>query len=464
MRPEVKIAFDLSLAGAGDFFTLDDPVKGELDGATFTLAGEVLTDVSDDVRAVTVRRGRSNETTNVDTGTANITLDNTQRLYDPIAGSAVTPYAPSILPRKALQVTIDGEFLFNGQVEDWDLKYTMGGDSITVAECADGFATFSEQVLASGAGATGLSGSVIYQTASVVDWPLGRTSLDEGTASVGAHTIDKDQNVLQYMQKIASTESAMLFINKNGSLAFRDRISPRRTLGTVFADDGSGIPFSNIEIIYGTEFLYTQIAVDYPGGSASATSGSAAIANYGLTNLSLDTFLPDASSASTIAAFLAERYGDPTLRITSVDVEVDALTPAQQSQLLGLDLGDGARVIFTPNGIGEAIDRELGIDSIEHNIVPGSHLMRFRFFDPFLSRKSGSVTGSSSTAGSVTGSPGLVGSADGSSSVSGSVTGVKGAIGSVTGSSGTSGSVTGTAQTAFVLDTSELDGSDTLSA
>lgn len=464
MRPEVKIAFDLSLAGAGDFFTLNDPVKGELDNATFTLAGDVLTDVSADVRSVTVRRGRSNETTNVDTGTANVTLDNTKRLYDPIASASVTPYAPSILPRKALQITIDGQSVFNGQVEDWDLRYTRGGDSVTIAKCADGFATFSEQVLASGAGATGLSGSVIYQTASAVDWPLGRLSLDEGTASVGAHTIDQDQNALQYMQKITNTESAMLFISKDGSLAFRDRISPRRVLGTVFADDGSGIPFGNIEITYGTEFLYTEISVDYPGGRVTAQSGSAAIANYGLTNYSIDTLLPDASSASTIAAFLAERYGDPTLRITSVDVQVDSLTPAQQAELLSLDLGDGARVIFTPNGIGEAIDRELGIESIEHNIVPGSHLMRFRFFEPFLSRRSGSVSGSSSTIGSVTGAPGMSGFAEGSSTNTGAVLGAKGAEGVVTGSSGTAGTVIGTKASAFVLDTSELDGADTLSA
>jgi hypothetical protein len=464
VKPTVQIAFDLSLAGAGDFFTLNDPAKGELDNTDFLLAGDILTDVSNDVRSVTLRRGRSGETNAVSAATVNVTLDNTKRLYDPIASASVTPYAPSILPRKALRVTIGGESLFNGQVEDWDLRYAMGGDSITVAECSDGFALLAEQTLASGAGATGLSGSVIYQAASAVGWPLGRTSLDEGTASVGAHTISNNQNVLQYMQKIANTESALLFVDKEGSLAFRDRISPRRNLGTLFSDDGSGIPFSNIEIIFGTEFLYTQIVVNYPGGSASATSASAAIANYGLTELSLDTFLPDGTSAGVIAAFLAERYGEPTLRITSVDVEVDSLTPAQQAQLLSLDLGDGARVVFTPNGIGEPIDKELGIDAIEHNIVPGSHLMRFRFFEPFLSRASGSISGVSGTVGFVLGAKGKSGSVSGSSGTAGSVLGAKGAEGTVTGSSGTAGSVTGTAQTAFVLNTSELDGTDTLSA
>ena len=57
----VKIAFDLNAAGQGDFLTLNDPVKGELGNASYPLAGDVLTDVTSDVRSVRIRRGRSNE-------------------------------------------------------------------------------------------------------------------------------------------------------------------------------------------------------------------------------------------------------------------------------------------------------------------------------------------------------------------------------------------------------------------
>ena len=58
-RPDtrVRIAFDLAAGGVGDFFTLNDPTKGALNNATFKLAGDILEDVTDDVRSVTVRRG-----------------------------------------------------------------------------------------------------------------------------------------------------------------------------------------------------------------------------------------------------------------------------------------------------------------------------------------------------------------------------------------------------------------------
>lgn len=463
MRPTVQIGFDLSLAGAGDFFTLDDPVKGLLDNTDYKLAGDILTDVSDDVRSVEVKRGRSNETTAVNAGSATVVLDNRTRLYDPTASASVSPYGPSILPRKEIVITINGESLFTGQVEDWDLEYSPSGDSVTSAKAADGFTLLTQQVLASGAGFTGLSSDVIYQTASAIGWPMGRLNLDTGTASVGPHDIGNDQKVLPYLQKISGAESALLFIGRDANLTFRDRISPRVDFGTVFADDGTGIRFSNIEITYGTEFLYTQIEVKYPTDQfVTATSGSVSILNYGETTLSLDTFLPDASSASVIAGFLADRYGQPTFRITGLEVQMDALTPVEQEQILGLDLGHGVRVIFTPNGIGDPIDRDLAVDSIEHSIRPGSHVVRFKFFEPFLSAASGSVSGSVGTAGTVIGVEGNSGTVTGSSSASGTVTGFRGMFGTVTGSVGSTGTVTGIKTIKFTLDSSQLDGPDGL--
>jgi hypothetical protein len=60
-------------------------------------------------------------------------------------------------------------------------------------------------------------------------------------------------------------------------------------------------------------------------------------------------------------------------------VRVNALTPAQQSQVLSLELGDPVDVIFTPQGIGSAIEQVLVVDQIEHNMTPADHQMRFNF-------------------------------------------------------------------------------------
>lgn len=468
MRPTVQIGFDLALAGFGDFFTIGDPNKGTWGTASEPLAGDILTDVSDDVRAVDIRRGRSQETSNVDASSGTITLDNRLRLYDPLASSSVTPYAPSILPRKEVTVDVGGVRQFTGIVEDWDLEYSLNGDSITKVRLTDGLTLINERTLPAGAGDTGASGTVIRLAATDVTWPLARFNLDDGTASVGVHTIDDDQNALQYMQRIANTEQGLLFVDRTGALAFRDRISPRRTFGTIFADDGSGIPFTNIQITFGTEFLYTDVQIVHLVGTAGTATGTATFSDsdaadlYGSRELSLDTLLPGSAAAEPIGDLLIERYSDPTLRVTGIDVEIDALTQSQKNQILNLELGDGVRVVFTPNGIGEPIERELAVQSVEHSITPDSHVVRVSLFDPVLLRRTGSVSGSSSNTGSVTGVVGFFGVVDNASTNTGDVTGAKGAQGTVTGSSGTSGSVTGTVLDSFILNTSELDGPDRL--
>ena len=378
MRPTVTIAFDLSLAGGGDFFTLNDPVKGELDNAPFGLAGDVLTDVSDDVRSVSVRRGRSSETTNVDAGTANVVLDNRLRQYDPTAAASVSLLGPSIIPRKAIQISINGENLFRGQVEDWDLQYSMGGDSVTIAKCSDGFTLLGQQEFASGAGATGLSGSVIYESASAAGWPLGRLAVDDGNVTIGAHTIADNQNVLTYLQEIAGSEPGLLFIGRDGTLTFRDRSASQGQAAIEFTDDGAGVGFQSIEIDYGTELLYTRIEVEWTGGRVIAENTDS-IDDYGVTTLTVKTLIGVQQDAENLAVYLAQRYGTPTLRIVGLATQMDGLPSAQQQAILALELGDQAKIRFTPNGIGDPIEQTVVIDSVEHRIGQGSHIVSFDF-------------------------------------------------------------------------------------
>jgi hypothetical protein len=291
----------------------------------------------------------------------------------------VSAYGPSILPRKAINIDIDGEYLFRGQVEDWDLQYSLGGDSITTAKAADGLALLGQQVFsASATGATGLSGSVIYSSASAAGWPLGRITVDDGNATIGAHSIDANTNVLTYLQEISGSEPGLLFIDKQGSLRFRDRKASQAPTGVIFSDNGSDIPFQSIEIDYGTELLYTTVEVEWTGGKVTAEN-SAGILDYGRTNLTVKTLLSTEAQAEDLAEFLVERYGHPILRILGLSVEMNSLAPSKQAALLQLELGDGLEINFTPNGIGDPIERTVVVDAIEHTITPLRHDIRFNF-------------------------------------------------------------------------------------
>jgi hypothetical protein len=101
-------------------------------------------DVTDYVREVTVRRGRSDEFQEFDAGTATITLDNRDRRFDPLNTSS--PYSPNVVPRRGIRITalntIGGTTtsfrMFRGFVEGWPVSITDAGfDSTVTVECVD---------------------------------------------------------------------------------------------------------------------------------------------------------------------------------------------------------------------------------------------------------------------------------------------------------------------------------------
>jgi hypothetical protein len=49
------------------------------------------------------------------------------------------------------------------------------------------------------------------------------------------------------------------------------------------------------------------------------------------------------------------------------------------AEVLSLDLGALVRVLYTPSGIGDAIDQFVQLDSIEHTIDPNQHRVRLSF-------------------------------------------------------------------------------------
>ena len=379
MIPTVRIAFDLSLAGAGDFFTLDHPTRGQLNNTGFKLAGDVYEDVSGDVRSVSVRRGRSRELTAFTAGQASVVLDNRARLYDPTAGTAISPYGPSILPRKAIAVEVGGQALFTGLVEDWDLQFSLDGDAITTAKSTDGFTLLSSETITPGTATPQGSGARVDSILDDANWPIAKRRIDTGVASLGADVVADNTTALSYLQTIDVSEGGALFVAKDGSIEFLERTASQGATVMSFTDDGTGVPFSDISLEFGTESLFTQVSVEYVGGTAVATAGTAVTNNYGLIELNVKTLLADSDEADDIASFYLFRYSEPQVRIDQLEVRMNGLTQAQQLQVLDLELGDPVDIVFTPQGIGDAIERVVVVDQIEHNITPADHSVRFNF-------------------------------------------------------------------------------------
>jgi hypothetical protein len=388
-RPDtrVRIAFDLAAGGVGDFFTLDDPVKGELDDAPFGLAGDILEDVTDDVRSITVRRGRSRELERYQAGAATVSLDNKDRKYDPAAGTAVTPFGASMRPRKGVQITTAGQPLFNGVVDDWDLDYSLQGDHIASVKVTDGFVFLAGQEIephTATAQATGARINAILDRAEIA-WPPGKRAIDTGSSTLQADAIGgtadpKPVPALPYLQKVEEAEQGALFIGADGSLTFRGRGGIQFLAPAKFADDGTGIPFTNIDAAYGAEELRNRITVTRLNGGTATAIGTASVDEYGAIDFDIrDSLLADDTQAQSLADLILSTYEEPRLRVDSLELVLNALTPAQVADVLALELGALVQVLYTPSSIGDPIDQFVQLDQIEHNIDATQHRVRLSF-------------------------------------------------------------------------------------
>ena len=389
-RPDtrVRIAFDLAAGGVGDFFTLDDPVKGELDNAPFGLSGDILEDVTDEVRSITLRRGRSRELERFQAGAATVALDNSQRKYDPAAGTAITPFGASMRPRKAIQITTEGQPVFAGVVEDWDLDYRLEGDHIASVKSTDGFVFLANQEITphtTTAQSTGARIQAILDR-SEIDWPAGRRDIDNGVATLQADAIGGTAadatgvNALQYLQRVDEAEQGALFIAADGQLTFRSRSALQVLSETIFADNGTGIPFTDINAAYGSEELRNRITIARLDGGTATAIGTASIDEYGAIDFEIrDSLLADDTQAQSLADIILARFEEPLLRINGIEVVLNAITSAQVEEVLSLELGALVQVIYTPSGIGDTIDQFVQVDSIEHNIDAFQHRVRLSF-------------------------------------------------------------------------------------
>ena len=383
----VRIAFDLAAGGAGNFFTLDDAVKGQLDDAPFGLAGDILEDVTADVRNITVRRGRSRELERYQAGAATVVLDNKGRKYDPAAGTAITPYGASMRPRKAVQIVSNGLPVFSGVVDDWDLVYALEGNHIASVKMTDGFVFLAQQEIQPHATTIQTSGARIEDILdrSEIDWPTGRRNIDTGTITLQADAIGgtadpKPVNALQYLQKVDEAEQGALFIGTDGRLTFRSRAALQVLTDVKFADDGTGVPYTNITAAYGSEELRNRVSVSRLNGGTATAQGTASIAAYGPIDFEIrDSLLETDTQAQSLADDIIARYAEPLLRVNGIEVIMNSLTTAQQNQVLGLELGSLVQVVYTPSGIGDAIDQFVTLDSVEHSIGAFEHRVRLSF-------------------------------------------------------------------------------------
>jgi hypothetical protein len=360
---------ELGLLGG---FTLDDSIAGVLDNTEFRLGGIVFTDISDKMITIRTTRGKNRDLDVFDTGRTTIRLNNDDRAFDP--NYSASPYAGNIIPRRPIRITTDGVRMFTGSIDDWNFDYNPGGGSLAEIVASDDFTLIARQQLTPGTATPELTGDRVTAVLDMetVNWSADRRNIDPGHSELGNDTFEG--NVLDYLQLVERSEQGQLFIAKNGDLTFRDRLdaTPKSGSITTFADDGTGVPYTHVNVNYGTELLFNQATVTSSVGSSTSTNQFSQT-QYGITSTELDTLVDSQAQLDNIADFTVQKYAQPEYRFAGVSMNLDTMSAPNLASVLALELGDIALIKFTPNSIGDPILQYGQIISLDNSIEGQRH-------------------------------------------------------------------------------------------
>lgn len=379
---KVEVGFDLT-SGAGPFLTLDDPVSGKLDDPDWTLGGTLFYDITDRVRSFSISRGRSSLFSQFPTGQAVVEFNNHDRAFDPLYASS--PFYGNIIPNREIRITSGTVVQYTGWINDWNLTYSPDGNSLAEAIASDATSLLAKRTLSAGTPSVESSGSRINTILSSADvnWATGLRSIDTGSAELSDHPIEDNTNALNYLQQVAKTEPGNLFIGKNGNVVFQDR-SVTPTTASLVELGGTGIPFANLEVVYGSENLYNQVVLSRLGGGTVTVVDEDSVQEYGILNLTEDDLLYSTDEQLIDAGVIfASEYSQPEYRFNALEIQMHKLEEAQQNTIHEIEIGAVCKVTFTPNGIGDAIERYVEVIRVQQLVTPEEHtvMLGFRSLD-----------------------------------------------------------------------------------
>ena len=378
---KVEIGFDILESGLGPYFILDDATKGALDNTEYLLAGTLFFDVTDKVKSVAIQRGKNRQLDQFDQGLANVVFDNNDRTFDP--EYAASPYFGQIVPKRQIRISTGDVVQFAGLIDDWNLTYDPNGDSLAAAACSDATSAFATQTIGTRTNSVQKSGERIEAILDLpeINWPDALRDIDTGQMTLGADTIADNTNALTYFRLIERSEPGAFFIGKSGNVVFRDRIQAATSAGVTLADDGTGIPYLGMKVQYGSELLANEIVLtSLITSTESIALDLESIDTYGIFNLTREGLLiNDDTDLSSLATFFASKFAQPEYRFESVDILIDELSPANQTAMLGLELGDVVSIKFTPNAITPSIEKQAEIIRIDQSIDTENHIITLGF-------------------------------------------------------------------------------------
>jgi len=372
-------------------FTLDDATRGVLDNTEFTLGpGTSYADVTDGAVSVRSMRGRQDIGDQFTYGTMTFVLN------DSLAGGIFSPYdtsspyydpatnLPGLAPLRKVRFSRydssnNKEYLFIGYIVNYDYEFGAPGEqSFITVMCADYFYILAQTRMNAWSPSEELTGARYNNVLDLTEvaYPTGATYRDisTGTVTLGgsaAYDVAQGTSVATYANDINLAEQGRVFISRDGVFTTQNRLGNTLS-GSVadFHDDGTAIPFNNVDISFQADQVKNYAAVTHAGAtSAEIAEDAASRATYLTQSIFIDNSLVHNDAAAlALAQYLI--VGEPEPRFNYVGSHFAMMTNAQRDTCAIIDIGDTITVqkSIQTGATSYQLAQELSVEGIEWNV------------------------------------------------------------------------------------------------
>ena len=368
-----------------DAFTLDDTTKGVLDNTEYVLNGTTqYASVIDGSTTISVNRGRQ------DTGDQFTAGSMRFNLLDGYAGGVFNPFnqdspffdtandQPGLAPMRNVILTREGEELFNGYIVDYMYDFALGGLDVVNVTCADRFYVLSQTYMAEYNVSEQLAN---VRVEAVLDLPEvnafqlpGERNIEVSSVLLGgaaAYTVPNGTSVAAYMAKINESVQGRIFVARDGTFTFQDRIGTTLSASVAdFHDNGTAIPYDQVGISFEANQVVNRASVTHAGAtSPEVAEDLASQATYFIQTQSIsDALIHNDTAALDLANYLL--VAEPTPRYTSVSTPFSTLTDAQRDIVAVIEIGNTITIekSFATGLTTTSLAQELAVEGIQHQI------------------------------------------------------------------------------------------------
>jgi len=396
--PVVGVSIDFANGPAfGNPLVLDDPTTPLGTGILADSASDVV-DVSNIALQISIRRGRNRILNKFEAGLATVVLADNNGDWSP--QNVSSPYYGKLLPLRKIRIWADYDdgsgtdryYLYSGYITSYNSTYGLGVEDTSkiTLQCVDGFRLLNGIGISTvaGAGSPQLSGARIETLLDVVSWPTSQRAIDAGNSTMQADPGTANRDLLNALQLVESSEFGGFFISAEGDATFlsRDTVSKKADeTPVVFADDGSGLTYQQIEFANDDTLLVNDVTVTRLNGTSQNVFDQTSIDTYFLHSGKRDGILvqTDTESLDQAKTLLVARK-DTTDRIDSMTINVnDPTSPAKIVAGLNLEIFDLVNVTKTVPG-GSTITKELFVQGVQHDITNNTFTTKILTAEPLI--------------------------------------------------------------------------------